>query len=94
MAQRLINRRILLTGVSRGVGFETAKLFLAEGASVLGVARDATRLEKAGRELEKIAPGRYQSLCVRLDAPGFEEESKPPCSRSGTASTCSSTTPA
>lgn len=73
MTERLIDRRILLTGVSRGVGFETAKLFLAEGASVLGVARDPERLERASRELEKIAPGRFRSLCVRLGAPGFEE---------------------
>ncbi len=76
MTQRLNNRRILLTGVSRGVGFETAKLFLAEGASVIGVARDAARLEQASRELEKISPGRYHALCVRLGAPGFEEQIK------------------
>ena len=48
----LSGRRILLTGVSRGVGFETARLFLAEGAEILGVARDATRLERARQELD------------------------------------------
>lgn len=73
MTQRLEGLRILLTGVSRGVGFETAKLFLTEGASVLGVARDPERLAKADRELEKISPGRYHSLCVDLGSEGFEE---------------------
>lgn len=43
--------RVVLTGVSRGVGYETARLFLAEGAEILGVARDAERLERVKREL-------------------------------------------
>jgi NAD(P)-dependent dehydrogenase (short-subunit alcohol dehydrogenase family) len=44
--------RVVLTGASRGVGFETARLFLAEGAEVLGVSRDARRLERARAELD------------------------------------------
>jgi NAD(P)-dependent dehydrogenase (short-subunit alcohol dehydrogenase family) len=43
--------RVVLTGVSRGVGYETARLFLAEGAEILGVARDAARLERVKHEL-------------------------------------------
>jgi NAD(P)-dependent dehydrogenase (short-subunit alcohol dehydrogenase family) len=48
----LLGRRILITGASRGVGFETTRLFLAEGAEVMGVSRDATRLERAQHELD------------------------------------------
>ena len=43
----LAGRRLVITGISRGVGFETARLFLEEGAEILGVARDAERLERA-----------------------------------------------
>jgi NAD(P)-dependent dehydrogenase (short-subunit alcohol dehydrogenase family) len=49
---RLSGRRFVITGISRGVGLETARLFLAEGAEVIGVARDAARLERAQRELD------------------------------------------
>jgi NAD(P)-dependent dehydrogenase (short-subunit alcohol dehydrogenase family) len=48
----LSGQRILITGVSRGVGLETARLFLAEGAEILGVARDHARLEAARLELD------------------------------------------
>jgi NAD(P)-dependent dehydrogenase (short-subunit alcohol dehydrogenase family) len=51
--KRLDGRRILLTGVSRGVGYETAKRFLGEGGRVLGVAKDG---EKLGRAMESLAP--------------------------------------
>jgi NAD(P)-dependent dehydrogenase (short-subunit alcohol dehydrogenase family) len=47
MTRVLDGRRTLITGVSRGIGFETAKRFLKEGASVLGVARDESRLAAA-----------------------------------------------
>jgi NAD(P)-dependent dehydrogenase (short-subunit alcohol dehydrogenase family) len=67
----LAGKRILITGVSRGVGFETARLFLREGAELVGVARDAARLERSRRELD---PGgtRLSVLALELtdrDAP-------------------------
>jgi NAD(P)-dependent dehydrogenase (short-subunit alcohol dehydrogenase family) len=40
----LKDRRIFITGVSRGIGRATARLFLDEGASILGCARDEARL--------------------------------------------------
>jgi NAD(P)-dependent dehydrogenase (short-subunit alcohol dehydrogenase family) len=72
MSERLKQRRIVLTGVSRGVGLETARVFLQEGADVIGIARDADRLEQASRQLSELAPGRFQPLCVDLGSPGFE----------------------
>jgi NAD(P)-dependent dehydrogenase (short-subunit alcohol dehydrogenase family) len=64
----LLGRRIVITGVSRGVGMETARLFLAEGAEVLGVARDAARLELARRELDGDR-GRLSVLAADLAEP-------------------------
>jgi NAD(P)-dependent dehydrogenase (short-subunit alcohol dehydrogenase family) len=46
---RLQGRRVVLTGASRGVGVETVKLFSQEGAEIIGVARDAARLEALSR---------------------------------------------
>jgi NAD(P)-dependent dehydrogenase (short-subunit alcohol dehydrogenase family) len=64
MSRQLEGRRIVITGVSRGVGYETAKLFLDEGARVLGVARDARRLSRAA---ESLAPlGDFVALRVDL----------------------------
>ena len=47
-------KRIVLTGASRGVGYEASKLFLAAGAEVIGTGRDASRLEKVAPELQGI----------------------------------------
>jgi NAD(P)-dependent dehydrogenase (short-subunit alcohol dehydrogenase family) len=47
---RLQGRRVLLTGASRGVGHETVKLFSAEGAEIIGVARDGAKLAAIARE--------------------------------------------
>ncbi len=54
MARVLEGRRIVITGVSRGVGYETAKRFLGAGARVLGVARDGARLSRAAEELSPL----------------------------------------
>jgi NAD(P)-dependent dehydrogenase (short-subunit alcohol dehydrogenase family) len=47
---RLQGRRIVLSGASRGVGYETVKLFCGEGAEIIGVARDGARLAALSRE--------------------------------------------
>ena len=54
MARRLEGRRVLLTGASRGVGYEVARLFLQEGARVIGVSRDPERLARAANLLEPL----------------------------------------
>lgn len=69
MTSSLKDKRILLTGVSRGVGLATARLLLKGGATLLGVARDPARLETATAELVELAPGKFSSLCVTLESP-------------------------
>jgi NAD(P)-dependent dehydrogenase (short-subunit alcohol dehydrogenase family) len=51
MERKLEGRRVVITGVSRGVGYETAKRFLGEGAQVLGVGQDEARLARAAESL-------------------------------------------
>jgi NAD(P)-dependent dehydrogenase (short-subunit alcohol dehydrogenase family) len=55
----LKGKRIVLTGASRGVGYQSTKLLLAAGAEVFGTARDEARLQKAAdefRHLGKFTP--------------------------------------
>ena len=49
----LTGRACVVTGASRGIGRETARLLCAEGADVLLVARDEARLAEAA---ERRAP--------------------------------------
>lgn len=48
---RLSGKNAVITGGTTGIGFSTAKLFLAEGARVAITGRDPERLESARREL-------------------------------------------
>ena len=58
-------KRIVLTGASRGVGYEASKLFLAAGAEVIGTGRDAVRLEKVATELQGI--GKFTPFLADFD---------------------------
>ena len=77
MTGRLSGRRIFLTGVSRGVGLSTARLFLREGADLVGVARDSQRLASVTEELSELAPGRFEAFALDVsdpDAPGLAHD--------------------
>ena len=71
MGRKLEGRTIVLTGASRGVGFETAKRFLGEGAKVLGVAKDASRLARASETLGAL--GDFAPLQADLCESGAAE---------------------
>jgi NAD(P)-dependent dehydrogenase (short-subunit alcohol dehydrogenase family) len=64
VTRELDGRRVVLTGVSRGVGYETAKRFLSAGARVLGVGVDPARLARATESLRPL--GDFVSLAVDL----------------------------
>ncbi len=51
----LHGKRILVTGVSAGLGIETARSLAAHGAHVVGAARDLTKAEAATAEVGKAA---------------------------------------
>src|SRR4030095_7926743 len=46
----LTGKRALVTGVSAGLGVETARALRAHGAEVIGTARDLAKAERALRE--------------------------------------------
>ncbi|MFZ5896606.1 MAG: SDR family NAD(P)-dependent oxidoreductase [Myxococcota bacterium] len=68
----LSGRHILITGISRGVGLETARLFLAEGAQLFGVGKDAARLERVRVELDPSGE-RLAVLAADLEDPSAAE---------------------
>ena len=51
----LKGKRILVTGVSAGLGVETARALVAHGADVVGAARDLDKAKRATAEVSKAA---------------------------------------
>ena len=51
----LRGKRILVTGVSAGIGIETARSLVAHGAQVLGAARDLNKAKAATEQAQKDA---------------------------------------
>ncbi len=72
MVGELDGKRIIITGASRGVGYETTVRFLREGARVLGSARDAARLSAAERDFTALGSGEFASVVCDLERPGEE----------------------
>ncbi|HEY5977816.1 MAG TPA: SDR family oxidoreductase [Solirubrobacterales bacterium] len=68
----LAGRSCVVTGASRGIGRETARLLGAEGADVLLVGRDEERLQAATDEAA-AAGGRAAQLALDVTAPDAAE---------------------
>lgn len=66
---RLDGKRVLVTGVSAGLGIETARTLVARGAIVVGTARDLAKAEAATgqvREDEKVGGGSFEVIELDL----------------------------
>src|SRR5579872_7205295 len=64
----LHGKRILVTGVSAGIGVETARSLSAHGAQVVGAARDLSKAEAATTQVRKDAAAHGGSFeLVELD---------------------------
>ena len=67
MDLQLKNKHALITGASRGLGFATAKLLAAEGATVAINSRDAAKLAAAAESIGAIA---IPADLLEPDSPG------------------------
>jgi NAD(P)-dependent dehydrogenase (short-subunit alcohol dehydrogenase family) len=63
----LTGKRILVTGVSAGLGVETARALAAHGATVVGAARDLTKAEAATAEVRAQAANGGSLELIELD---------------------------
>ena len=63
----LSGRRVLVTGVSAGVGVETARVLVAHGAHVVGAARDLAKARAAMAQLPEGELPRKRLQLIELD---------------------------
>ena len=66
---RLDGKRILVTGVSAGIGVETARALAAHGAQVVGAARDLEKAEAATTQVREAAAahgGSFELIALDL----------------------------
>ncbi|MDH4150219.1 MAG: SDR family oxidoreductase [Betaproteobacteria bacterium] len=62
-------KRAIVTGASRGIGRETARQFLEEGARVMICGRNAESLEKTRTELAKTTGGEIHAVVADMIKP-------------------------
>src|ERR1700726_3389725 len=63
----LTGKRVLVTGVSAGLGVESARALAAHGAEVIGAARDLSKAQAATEQVRAQATGGGSLRLVQLD---------------------------
>ena len=69
MNLNLHHKKVLITGGSKGIGYACAELFLAEGAQVIIVSRQANSIDQAIKVLQKKYGQQVTGHTVDLSAP-------------------------
>jgi len=76
----LKGKRILVTGVSAGLGVETGRSLAAHGAHVVGAARDLVKAKVATEQVSKDAEANGGSFeLIELDLANLKSRSKKCC---------------
>jgi NAD(P)-dependent dehydrogenase (short-subunit alcohol dehydrogenase family) len=68
----LTGKRVLVTGVSAGLGVETARALAAHGAEVVGAARDLSKAQKATEQVRAQAAAGGSLKLIELDLASLE----------------------
>ena len=70
----LSGKRVLVTGVSAGLGVETARALAAHGAHVIGAARDLSKAQAATEQVREQAADVRAQMVERLGVVTAEQE--------------------
>ena len=72
LGKDLNGKRVLVTGVSAGLGVETARALAVHGAQVVGAARDLAKAERATAKVRAQAANGGGLELVELDLASLE----------------------
>lgn len=73
----LRGKRVLVTGVSSGIGAETARALMARGAKVVGTVRDPAKVQSAPDAIEIVPLDLVSFASVRACADNLVRDGKP-----------------
>ena len=64
----LKDKKVILSGGSKGIGFYTAKLLVSEGCKVAFCSRNSESLKRAETELNSINEGSAKGIAANLES--------------------------